>query len=600
MLTIGTVNFNSADLIAEILRAVDLLTVSEWKMVVCDNGSKTSDINKLEKAVRCYSNVSLIKRKQTEIGSHGHAEGLNVLRKYFNTRYGVLLDSDCIPLAYGWDELLIRRLSSSIKIVGTPVASNSPGMIKRDKSFPLMFLCLIDNVAVPITKIDFKPGDITKGQDTGWKMREIFQNLGYDGYCLHGENTRSYRSGPLSNSICDEYYLDSTKKRLICSHFGRGSNPVSGKYRDSQSSYLSDKDRWLRRCGHIIDSQVNWATTERHVENSVMSRCPFCFNENFKQIFVARDELHSTLGVWYVVQCENCDLVLTNPRPSSDRLAHFYPTEYAPFHAPKKSIISQKRAWKTSLRRQVLRQHFGYFPDRVKKSWFWWLLTLAFRRLYREHLLPRFPSENQSRRLLEIGSGNGSRLVYLRSLGWEVRGNEVNVAAANRINKLGVNCSGTRFEELNFPKHSFDAVVLSMVLEHLADPVQALFRIREWLKPGGQILISVPLFDGFEARLFKQHAYTLQVPTHLTHFTNKTIENVLNHAGFKIKSKTHQIFFRDLKAGAEIYFSDSKYRHLVGKLPRVIFKSISLLLGLAGKSSRISIRAVVKTGGRPQ
>lgn len=42
------------------------------------------------------------------------------------------------------------------------------------------------------------------------------------------------------------------------------------------------------------------------------------------------------------------------------------------------------------------------------------------------------------------------------------------------------------------PPEPFDAVLATLVLEHVDDPVSVLRRMREWITPGGQILIIVP------------------------------------------------------------------------------------------------------------
>lgn len=47
------------------------------------------------------------------------------------------------------------------------------------------------------------------------------------------------------------------------------------------------------------------------------------------------------------------------------------------------------------------------------------------------------------------------------------------------------------FEEFN-PKQRFGTIFMTHILEHLEEPRALLLRAREWLEPGGRILISVP------------------------------------------------------------------------------------------------------------
>ena len=50
---------------------------------------------------------------------------------------------------------------------------------------------------------------------------------------------------------------------------------------------------------------------------------------------------------------------------------------------------------------------------------------------------------------------------------------------------------------------------------------------------GGQLLVSVPNFDGFGAGWFGPDWYGLDVPRHLTHFTPNTLGIMLSQAGFQ-------------------------------------------------------------------
>jgi SAM-dependent methyltransferase len=49
---------------------------------------------------------------------------------------------------------------------------------------------------------------------------------------------------------------------------------------------------------------------------------------------------------------------------------------------------------------------------------------------------------------------------------------------------------------LPFAPQSFDVVLCSMVLEHIADDMQAMRELRKVLKPGGKALITVPIRQG--------------------------------------------------------------------------------------------------------
>ena len=273
-LTILTVNFNSCDFIANSIRAIEGLTVSKWKMVICDNGSDQDDLVTLRKLISNYANVELIIRNQSKFGSYGHGEALNALSKYIDTPYGAVLDADCLPMMYGWDSFLIEKLDEVVKIAGTPVAGNSPGIFKRDTTFPQIFMCLFDAVSVDIREIDFRPRNILEGEDTGWQMQQYFLLKGYKAFSLTGKNTRSYKKGVFAKTICDEYYANDQCDKLICTHFGRGSNKKSKKYKLGFLSFNNDKKKWLSICSEVIKSEVQKKYTESIVLAAIVAVGP--------------------------------------------------------------------------------------------------------------------------------------------------------------------------------------------------------------------------------------------------------------------------------------------------------------------------------------
>ena len=597
-LTIVVVNYNSSDFILTSLSIIERLTVSKWRIIICDNGSNHADFVRLSNAVSRYENITLMARTQTQFGSLGHGEALNLLVSKIKTRYGVVMDADCIPLIYAWDIFLISKLSDAVKIAGAPLAHNTPGGSKRVRDFPLIFLSVFETRVVRELNIDFRPRDIAAGEDTGWELHSKFHENGYVGSCLFGQNTRMFSAGEFSSAVCDEYYTDSNCRQLICSHFGRGSNPRSGKYLRLVSgrwySFKSDKARWLGICREVAYREMRAAIQVGKLNLDEVN-CPACMSSDVALEFAAPDWLFNTSGYWSVVKCKGCGLRRTNPRPKKDDLAHYYPNDYAP-HYP--SMASDTHSigggLRLLLRAQTLRQHFGYYEESYRTSRVWWLLTLPLARIFHLNLMPVLPQNSKNKKLLEIGCSHGERLAYLRRLGWEVQGVEFSGLAASKARDRGIACETAFIENCEFQKESFDVIIMSMVLEHLGNPAAAILRASLWLRPGGTLLMSVPNFRGFEARIFGQYAYTLQVPTHLTHFDKCSLKKMLLRFEFgniKIRS---QIFHRDFRTGLQTYLidnPDSFARHM-RNVPKIIFQLFGLLFGILGASSRISVSAV--------
>ncbi len=105
----------------------------------------------------------------------------------------------------------------------------------------------------------------------------------------------------------------------------------------------------------------------------------------------------------------------------------------------------------------------------------------------------------QGGRVLDAGCGRGFYFPLYAALGLTAVGIEtdpVPVAAARATAaRTGAEVVAAQAQALPFDNGSFDAVVLSEVLEHLPDAAPALAEAARVLRPGGLVLITVPNAD---------------------------------------------------------------------------------------------------------
>lgn len=151
-------------------------------------------------------------------------------------------------------------------------------------------------------------------------------------------------------------------------------------------------------------------------------------------------------------------------------------------------------------------------------------------------------------RVLEVGCAEGFTGAALKNNGraHEVVGIELSETAAlvakEKIDR--VICGD--LEEIKFDAHalaneSFDYIVCGDVLEHLKDPWQQLERLLALLKPGGQIIVSLPNIRYFRVTLalffldqwhYSEKGGILDL-THLRFFTRSTAIEMLAATGLK-------------------------------------------------------------------
>lgn len=141
-------------------------------------------------------------------------------------------------------------------------------------------------------------------------------------------------------------------------------------------------------------------------------------------------------------------------------------------------------------------------------------------------------------RLLDIGYGAGYLLRTARTHGFQVYGVETSrtrTAALEsmmgdrlRIAHLGVD---------PLPWGSFDAVVMTHVLEHLADPGAVLRQIFESLHPDGVLYVAVPDNESQQFRIFGKEWEAVNPVAHLQFFNERALTRALREAGFLAPSR---------------------------------------------------------------
>ena len=86
--------------------------------------------------------------------------------------------------------------------------------------------------------------------------------------------------------------------------------------------------------------------------------------------------------------------------------------------------------------------------------------------------------------------------------GWEVKGVELFPGHTALVRaQLGLDVETSDITTYQGVKEAWDCVVLTHVLEHLPDPLGALRKIHDLLKPGGVGVLEFPNIDAFDARL---------------------------------------------------------------------------------------------------
>src|SRR5579871_5634868 len=114
----------------------------------------------------------------------------------------------------------------------------------------------------------------------------------------------------------------------------------------------------------------------------------------------------------------------------------------------------------------------------------------------------RFPELLQVKQtVLDIGCGDGHLCAELKASGWpSVMGIDVSQTRVARARRLYPDL--TFFDKplaaIGLKKSSLDLIVMEAVIEHLPRPVDTLAEFRDFLAPGGRIVLTTPNMDSGE------------------------------------------------------------------------------------------------------
>lgn len=299
--------------------------------------------------------------------------------------------------------------------------------------------------------------------------------------------------------------------------------------------------------------------------------CPLGCGSGDEPLLLAKDRLHELPGEFTVVRCRQCGLMRTNPRPSRDTVRFYYPQDYRP-HLRSKTPVSThaisvaRSSWKNMIR-QFLDMDTRKAPAIKPGS------------------------------MLEIGCATGDYLQRMAASGWRVTGIEFSAAAAGIARGLGYPVYVGPVEDSPDPTEPYDLIVGWMVLEHFHNPVEVLRKLHRWTREGGKLTISTPDAGSMEFKIFRDAWYALQVPTHLFHYTRRTITNVLKDSGWRVDKIFWQNNPNNLLHSLRYVCSDHKWERPANYLLEIVegrrLRRFHLLLGTLLGTLRASGRMTV-------
>jgi 2-polyprenyl-3-methyl-5-hydroxy-6-metoxy-1,4-benzoquinol methylase len=267
------------------------------------------------------------------------------------------------------------------------------------------------------------------------------------------------------------------------------------------------------------------------------SWCGICGSIGLPSYGDLPDKFFGAAGRWNFSQCSRsqCGMLWLNPMPHPEDIWKAYRNYYTHDEESAPPTTSPLRTLKQVVKRAYVGTHLGYrnrnltMRERALGMLAW--LDPA-RRADTDFPLKYLRFEGRGR-LLEVGCGRGALLSTMQSFGWRAEGVDVDpvVVAAARRNGLDVH-AGT-LHARKFPDATFDAVVMSHLLEHVHHPLELLMEARRVLKPGCHLVLATPNAASLGHRILREEWPFLDPPRHLQVFTPRALRQLVIAAGFE-------------------------------------------------------------------
>jgi 2-polyprenyl-3-methyl-5-hydroxy-6-metoxy-1,4-benzoquinol methylase len=241
----------------------------------------------------------------------------------------------------------------------------------------------------------------------------------------------------------------------------------------------------------------------------VKNNCILCSASLSEPIYKIKDNRFGIKGVFKYKTCSSCRHIQLDPLLDQENLIKYYSVYY---NSVEKSINNKYINFRKLINTTFLGKIYNWLEGDIT-----------------------FSLKTGSGRLLEIGCNEGKNLAYYSKNGFETCGLETNIKAANKAKTLGFKVFHIDIEHLS---HSelFDVIVLPNVLEHVANPIEFLKKVKIHLKNKGELWISLPNKNSIYRKIFGSNWINWHPPFHISQFDSVNLEQLIHSIGLSVDS----------------------------------------------------------------
>ena len=309
-----------------------------------------------------------------------------------------------------------------------------------------------------------------------------------------------------------------------------------------------------------------------------LEKCEICGNSNFKFLFKQRDKNFNFPEEFLLYKCKNCGLIFLNPHLTFEELKKYYPSEkYYAF----KEIIKKEKSKKVRLKLFL----YDVYYNPQKNKYFLKILFLPIKFLVRGiKIVP-------NQKLLDIGCGSGQFLYEMKQFNMKIYGIEPGDFDKKTAKELNIKPD---LIKAKYSNNFFDVITMNHVLQHVNNPSQILTEIHRILRKKGILIIGISNYRSLAYSLFKKNWLQLDVPRHLSNYSNKLLIKFLENKRFKIIKNRHNS--RPNQFVDSLYFAlNIKQRSgSCYNLLKIVFLPLTWIVNVLKKGDQVEIWCVKK------
>lgn len=234
-----------------------------------------------------------------------------------------------------------------------------------------------------------------------------------------------------------------------------------------------------------------------------ITACIVCGSTSLKDELTATDWLVSS-ELFYIKNCTSCGFRFTSNPPAKDYAGPYYETEEYVEHSDSSAglintVYHYARKWMLKYKLRLIQKHA------TGKS------------------------------LLDIGSGSGYFIHYMKQSGLQVAGVEISEkAVALCKEKFGIQAYSPEQFLANEIPDQFDIATMWHVFEHVYSYDAYFAMLHKKLSANGTLIIAMPNHLCLEEKYYRKYWNGYDTPRHLWHFTSTTFTKFAQDRGFEI------------------------------------------------------------------